>query len=89
MSNKINICITDKWFQILPITKFIRTFIDETPLCVCSDEIQYIKRNLLKDSDEMKLKQKTSQVVLKLNEGKYTLTVKLTVPDNYPHEQVG
>ena len=49
-------------FQILPIATFIRKFIDDNPLCVCSDEISKIKRTMLVESDEIKLKQKTSQV---------------------------
>ena len=48
--------------QVLVIIKFIKSFIDEHPLCVCHEEIAYIKRELLGPNDEMKLKQKTSQV---------------------------
>jgi hypothetical protein len=47
-----------------------------------------MKKDLLKDSDELKLKQKTSQVVLKLKEKDYCLTARITVPDNYPEKQV-
>ncbi|ELU12714.1 hypothetical protein CAPTEDRAFT_208488 [Capitella teleta] len=71
--------------QILHIAKFIRKFIDDNPLCICSDEISNLKK-LLKTGDEIKLKQKTSQVILKLREGQYYMNVKLTVPDNYPLE---
>ncbi|ELU12713.1 hypothetical protein CAPTEDRAFT_129847 [Capitella teleta] len=74
--------------QILHIAKFIRKFIDDNPLCICSDEISNLKK-LLKTGDEIKLKQKTSQVILKLREGQYYMNVKLTVPDNYPLEVTG
>ena len=67
---------------------FLKRFLDENPLCVCSDEINYMKRDLLKDTDELKLKQKTSQVVLKLKEQEYYLTARITVPESYPDKQV-
>ena len=71
------------------MTKFIRRFIDDNPLCVCSDAITKIRRTLLGPSDEMKLKQKTSQIVLNLSEQQYFLTACLTVPDDYPLMQLG
>lgn len=49
-------------FQVLAIATFIRKFIDDNPLCVCSDEISTVKRTMLREGDEIKLKQKTSQV---------------------------
>ncbi|KAK2169528.1 hypothetical protein LSH36_9g13043 [Paralvinella palmiformis] len=75
--------------QILPMVEFINKFIAENPLCVCSDEISRIKRDLMTKDDEIKLKQKTSQVILKLKEGAYYLNAKLTIPDEYPEVQVG
>ena len=75
-------------FQILHVVKFIRKFIDDNPLCVCSEEIGSLKK-LLSDQDEIKLKQKSSQVVLKLREGQYFMNVRLTVPDNYPFAATG
>lgn len=78
-------CISIFSLQILHIVKFIRKFIDDNPLCVCSEEISNLKK-LLQKNDEIKLKQKTSQVVLKLKEGQYFMNVKLTVPNDYPNE---
>ena len=75
--------------QIIAVTKFIRKFLDDTPLCVCSEEINVIKKDLVHEGDEVKLKQKTSQVVVKLREGNYLLTAKLTVPDDYPLSKLG
>jgi len=71
------------------MVEFINKFIAENPLCVCSDEISRIKRDLMTKDDEIKLKQKTSQVILKLKEGAYYLNAKLTIPDEYPEVQVG
>ena len=50
--------------QILPIMQFVREFIINNPLCVCSDEISVIKKDLIEDKDKIKLKQESSQVVL-------------------------
>ena len=55
--------------QILEVVKFARKFIDDNPLCVCSEEINAIKQTILNpEKDEIKLKQKTSQLVAKLTE---------------------
>ena len=70
------------------MTQFIRKFIIDNPLCVCSDEISAIKKSLLGKDDEIKLKQKTSQVILKMKEGQYYINAKLTVPDSYPSQQI-
>jgi len=74
--------------QVIPILKFIRSFIDQNPLCCCSHEINDIKRTLLTDGDEIKLKQKESAIVVKASQGKYEFNYKLLVPDNYPVDQV-
>ncbi|ESO92216.1 hypothetical protein LOTGIDRAFT_121339 [Lottia gigantea] len=80
-----------KWIgarQVLVILKFIRTFLEENSLCVCSEEIVYIKRELIKDSDEIKLKQKTSQIFLKINQNNYFMNLTVEVPDIYPKQQI-
>ena len=56
--------MTGSSFQVIAIATFIRKFIDDNPLCVCSDEISQIKRTKLGENDEIKLKQKTSQVIV-------------------------
>ena len=94
--NQLFKCDGDVWFlamcffylQILPLCHFVHKFIVENPLCVCSEEINRLKKSCIGKMDELKLKQKTSQVVLKLSEQNYFLTAKLTVPDNYPTAQL-
>lgn len=73
--------------QILPVLKFIRTFIDDTPLSCCYDEIINLKK-LLNDQDEFKLRQKTSTILLKVFQGLYFVKCKLEVSDNYPYDRV-
>jgi len=75
--------------QVMPIIRFVHKFINENPLCVCSDEISHIKKNFITEGDKIVLKQKTSQVIVKLNELNYHVNVRLTVPDNYPDTQLG
>lgn len=74
--------------QVLQMIKFVKTFLEENPLCVCSEEISVIKKDLLTPEDEIKLKQKTSQIVLKIKKDAYFMNFKVTVPDDYPKRQV-
>jgi hypothetical protein len=74
--------------QILLVLKFITKFIDENPLCCCSKEISTIKRNLLNDSDVIKLKQKTSSISLLLKEGAYYFNCNLLILHDYPESAV-
>ena len=75
------------FFQVLTILKFIRNFIDENPLSCCYNEIATIKKDL-SDSDELKLKQKTSSLNLKVSQGSYFFRAKIRVPEEYPENSV-
>lgn len=70
--------------QILKVLKLVRIFIDENPLSCCYDEISEIKKDLLSEGDEIKLRQKNSTVSLRVCLGKYYLRTKIRVPDDYP-----
>ncbi|CAH1798516.1 unnamed protein product [Owenia fusiformis] len=74
--------------QIILIAKFVDQFLEENPLCVCSDEISYIKNKLITEKDEFKLKQKNSQVIMKLSQDNYYFTVKCSIPLGYHSEQM-
>lgn len=69
--------------QVLVAIKFLRNFIDENPLSCCYDEINKLKQSLNED-DELKLRQKTSSIVFKINNKNYYLNFRVTIPDNYP-----
>ncbi|XP_020277484.1 uncharacterized protein LOC109851637 isoform X2 [Pseudomyrmex gracilis] len=69
--------------QILPILKFIRSYIEENPLICCYDEISALKK-LVGNKDELKLKQKNSSITLTLHQDLYYFKTRLEVPDNYP-----
>ncbi|KAJ8971560.1 hypothetical protein NQ314_000647 [Rhamnusium bicolor] len=69
--------------QVLNTIKFLRNFIDENPLSCCYDEITLLKKTL-SGEDELKLKQKSSSLILKVFNAKYYLNCRILVPDNYP-----
>lgn len=69
--------------QVLLVIKFLRNFIDENPLSCCYDEISELKK-FLNDEDILKLKQKTSSIVFKINNQKYYLNFRVVIPDYYP-----
>lgn len=77
--------------QILPLLKFIRSFIDENPLSCCYEEISIAKEKLLDlqgGRDELRLKQKSSSLVLKIYQGEYYLKTFIYVPEDYPAKPV-
>ncbi|XP_008192661.2 uncharacterized protein LOC663687 [Tribolium castaneum] len=69
--------------QVLNVIKFLRSFIDENPLSCCYDEINFLKKTL-NENDELKLKQKTSSIVLKVKNKSYFVHCRVVVPDDYP-----
>jgi len=73
--------------QALVVLKFIASFIEDHPLCCCSDEISLVKE-MLGPEDAVKLSQKTSSVSLTIWQNQYFIKVRLRVPDNYPQERV-
>ena len=61
----------------------MKKFLEDNPLCVCHEEISELKK-LLGPNDEMKLKQKSSQIVVKLRELEYYVNLRFTIPEDYP-----
>ncbi|KAF2351723.1 Ubiquitin-conjugating enzyme/RWD-like [Trinorchestia longiramus] len=74
--------------QILHVLKFIRNFIDENPLCCCSEEISVLKQKIARPCDEIKLKQKTSSIIAIASEGKYCAKYSIAIPEDYPDTRV-
>jgi len=75
--------------QIISIIKFVNNFMAENPLFVCSEEISQVKKEIVQEQDEFRVKQKAGTINYKINSKRYFLHVKLSVPDNYPDECVG
>lgn len=74
--------------QIMTILVFVKNFLIENPLSCCYNEISNIKQLLAEGIDELKLKQKSSGIILNLAHKKYFWNVKIFVPDNYPESSI-
>lgn len=74
--------------QIITLTKLLSNFICDNPLLVCSEEISQIKKKLVKEEDEFKVKQKTGVINYMIKAKKYFFHLKLTVPVGYPAESL-
>ena len=63
---------TGKYFipQVLVLVKFVNEFIVSNPFIVCSDELSFIKKQLYREKDEMKVKQKTGVIHYKAYQGR-------------------
>ena len=71
------------FFQIIELVSFIRNFLENNPLCVCFDEISAVKE-MMREHDELRLKQKASQVCVTFKELNYFVSLRIEVPDEYP-----
>lgn len=74
--------------QVVAAARFVRDFIWENRFAVCSEELSYIKKELVCTDDVLKVKQKLGVIQLKAVKNKYNLECKLTVPENYPGEAI-
>ncbi|XP_071496481.1 uncharacterized protein [Diadema antillarum] len=74
--------------QVLHIVKFVERFLADNPFTVCSDELAFIKRELIMGNDEIKTKQKSGVIIVSIREEEYAMKMKLKVPDLYPEQQV-
>ncbi|XP_033113874.1 uncharacterized protein LOC117114335 [Anneissia japonica] len=73
--------------QVLPVLKFIRQFLEDNAFAVCSDELSFIKKELITPEDEIKVKQKSGVLTTNINQKNYFMKLKFTIPNNYPEEQ--
>ena len=51
-------CILIYFPQVMVLLKFVCEFVSSNPFIVCSDELSYIKKELVRDGDDLKVKQK-------------------------------
>jgi len=73
--------------QAFFVLKFVAKFIEDTPLCVCSEEIAKVK-NMLGPEDRLKLSQKSSSVTITIVKEGYFLSLRCVIPEEYPVKQV-
>ena len=83
-----NLQILMLFIKVMHMLTFIRQFIDDNPFTPCSNELAYIKKELVAEQDTFKSKQKAGVIIHKIQMCDYYLKVKLTVPDEYPEEPV-
>lgn len=74
--------------QVVAAARFVRDFIWDNRFVVCSEELSFIKKELISGDDVLKLKQKQGVVHIKGVKNKYHLDCKLTIPDEYPVKAV-
>lgn len=74
--------------QVMKTLMFIKNFIVENPLCCCYGEIYNLRRLLTARGEELKIKQKTSSLNVKIVNNLYFLKTKLIIPDVYPDQPV-
>ena len=67
---------------------FLKQFLIDNPLCIVNDEVGKVKKELLSDEDKCKLMQSASQVLLKVREEEYYMSFKISVPAQYPKQQI-
>ena len=60
--------------QVLVLVKFVNEFIVSNPFIVCSDELSYVKKELQREGDEVKVKQKAGLIQYKAYQERYVYT---------------
>lgn len=56
--------------QLMTLVKFINNFIVSNPFLVCSNELSFIKKDLTREGDEIKIKQKSGTIHYKAFDGR-------------------
>ncbi|XP_078312740.1 uncharacterized protein LOC144619196 [Crassostrea virginica] len=74
--------------QVILLVNFLKQFLIDNPLCIVNDEVGKVKKELLSDEDKCKLMQSASQVLLKVREEEYYMSFKISVPAQYPKQQI-
>ena len=63
--------------QLLVLVKFVNEFIVSNPFMVCSDELSFIKKDLTREGDEVKIKKKSGTIQYKAFQGRYETVYEL------------
>eukprot|EP00118_Oscarella_pearsei_P004438 m.18994 g.18994 ORF g.18994 m.18994 type:complete len:107 (+) comp27771_c0_seq2:569-889(+) len=51
-----------------------------------TEEVAYIKNELISKSDDIKIRQKSGKIVVQIKEEKYSFCFQLTIGENYPED---
>ncbi len=53
----------------MPVVSFIKKFLDDNPFCVCSEEVNHIKKNIINtENDEFKMKTKSGIMTVNISQ---------------------
>ena len=63
--------------QILVLVKFVADFIVSNPFIVCSDELSFIKKQLHREGDVIKVKQKAGIIQYKAHQGRFVCALNI------------
>ena len=65
-------------------------YLQTNPLCVCLDEIQQLRKDLGSDAkpEQLKLKQRSSTVILTIFGGEFYYKINARIPEEYPQKCV-
>lgn len=83
--------------HILQVLRFTLEFLDANPLCVAVQEISDLRRHLSSfkvgevgegEGDWLKVRQKSSAILARVEAARYFLQFRLSIPDEYPDKQV-
>lgn len=75
-------------FQVIPICKVVRQFLEENMFINCAEELDNIKKRFFEKGDEIKIRQKSGVFILKVHKNSYFMNLKMAITDSYPLEQV-
>ena len=65
------------FLQVLLLIEFVNDFLSNNPFVVCSEELNFIKRELAREGDTVKVRHKTGSIHFKASQERsvmYTLT---------------
>ncbi|XP_058834348.1 uncharacterized protein LOC131691741 [Topomyia yanbarensis] len=74
--------------QVMGLLKFVDTYLRENPLCIVTEEIFNVKKLLSVTSGDLKLRQKSSSILLTAKGGPFYISAKFHVPEQYPVERI-
>ncbi|XP_077870114.1 uncharacterized protein LOC100372397 [Saccoglossus kowalevskii] len=74
--------------QLLPVLRLLKQFLDDNPFAICSEELSFIKKELITEKDQIKVKQKSGSISMTIYQDNYYFSFKMIVPEEYPAKQV-
>ncbi len=74
--------------QVLFLVTFVSEYLSSNPFIVCPEELAHIKKELFREGDQLRVKQKAGVIYYRACQGQYFMDFRLTVPPEYPEQHV-